>query len=61
MGTLFYRFVSFGMNLTTNFQLRIVNPELTRNLLLAMSPRKPNTPLIRAVRKEIKAIMGNGE
>ena len=41
--------------------VRIVNPELTRNLLLAMSPRKPSTPLIRAVRKEIKAIMGNGE
>jgi len=37
--------------------VRIVNPELTRNLLLAMSPRTQNTPLTRTVRKEIKAIM----
>lgn len=35
---------------------RIVKPALTRELLLAMSPRTQNTPLIRAVRAELKAI-----
>ncbi|GKQ55116.1 LysR family transcriptional regulator [Bradyrhizobium sp. Ce-3] len=40
--------------------VRIVNPELTRNLLLAMSPRTKDTPLTRAVRKEIKAIVADG-